>query len=195
MQELRPDTRIALIKYSRGGTSLDVEGAGEYGSWAPEFEGGEGEGMGINQYDHFLATVENALSATDIDGDGVEDTLIPSGIIWMQGESDAVFTEEIALRYEANLTQMMNLIRDAFGSSRIPVVIGRISDSGDTDDGVVWTFGEIVRTAQASFVDKDGTAALVTSTDNYSYSDPWHYDSEGFMDLGRQFADALVEIN
>ena len=191
MRELRPDARISIIKYSRGGTSLDIEGV--YGTWAPEYEGGEGEGVGINQYDHFLATVENALSVTDIDGDGVEDVLIPSGIVWMQGESDAG-TEEIALRYEANLTQMMALIRTAFGASEMPVVIGRISDSGRDDDGIVWTYGDIVRTAQASFVERDGHAALVTSTDDYEYSDPWHYDTAGFIDLGRQFAEALVSI-
>jgi iduronate 2-sulfatase len=39
----------------------------------------------------------------------------------------------------------------------------------------------------------DENAALVTSTDNYGYSDPWHYNSAGYLDLGRQFADALVE--
>jgi hypothetical protein len=34
-------------------------------------------------------------------------------------------------------------------------------------------------------------AALVTTTDTYGYSDPWHYDSSGYLDLGKQFAVAM----
>ena len=33
-----------------------------------------------------------------IDGDGPDDKLVPSGVVWMQGESDADVTEEIAER-------------------------------------------------------------------------------------------------
>ena len=51
-----------------------------------------------------------------------------------------------------------------------------------------------VREAQAAFVEKDARAALVTSTDDYGYSDPYHYDTAGYIDLGRQFADALHEL-
>ena len=50
--------------------------------------------------------------------------------------------------------------------------------------GKVWHFGQIVRQAQADFVRKDKHAAIVISTDEYKYSDPWHYDSAGYLDLG-----------
>jgi hypothetical protein len=30
---------------------------------------------------------------------------------------------------------------------------------------------------------------------NYKYSDPWHYDSEGYIDLGKKFAEAAYRIN
>ena len=36
------------------------------------------------------------MAVKDINGDGVEDVLVPSGILWMQGESDADKTEQIA---------------------------------------------------------------------------------------------------
>jgi hypothetical protein len=48
-----------------------------------------------------------------------------------------------------------------------------------------------VHRAQADFVTQDENAALVETTDAYGYSDPWHYDSPGYLDLGRQFADAV----
>ena len=111
LQQLYPNRNIAIIKYSRGGTSIDQEAAGTYGCWEADFFKPEATHPGINQYDHFLATVRGAFSARDIDGDGKDDALIPSGIVWMQGESDAEFTEAIANRYSANLKRLMDLIR------------------------------------------------------------------------------------
>jgi hypothetical protein len=192
--EREPDAKIAIIKYSRGGSSIDRAAAGEYGCWDPDFPD---TGRGVNQYDHFLATLRNALSVDDIDGDGQRDTLVPKGIVWMQGESDASHSEKIALRYEENLGRLMDLIRAALREPDLPVVIGRISDSGmdeDEQDGRVWDHGDIVRDAQASFAADDGCAALVTSTDGYGYSDPWHYDSAGYLDLGGRFAEAILGL-
>jgi hypothetical protein len=196
LRELHPDQPIAIIKYSRGGTSIDQAAAGGFGCWEPDFEGGEGEGQGINQYDHFLAAIRYAHSSHDIDGDGTEDTLTPAGIVWMQGESDAAYTPEIAAKYEANLKRLMDLIRAALRTDDLPVVIGRISDSHQGANGAaIWTHGDIVRQLQADYCQHDGAAALVTSTDEYGYSDPYHYDSPGYIDLGIKFADTLESLS
>lgn len=195
LKELAPKENIALIKISRGGTSIAIEAAGNFGCWDPDYEKGMGKGQGINQYDHFLAGMKRALQTRDIDQDGETDTLVPAGIVWMQGESDAVYTEEIARKYEANLRRLMDLIRATMYTDDLPVVIGRISDSGNHPDGKVWKYGDIVRAAQASFVKKDKHAALVTSTDDYGYSDRWHYNSAGYLDLGRKFAQALWKLH
>ena len=192
MKELHPDRNIALIKYSRGGTSIDERAARFFGSWEADYIGGAGAGMGVNQYDHFLATLRYAFSESDIDGDGEVDRLIPAGILWMQGESDAG-TAKVARRYERNLKRLMDLIRAALRSDDLPIAIGRISDSGNDEiDGKVWNYGGIVRQAQQDFVDSDVAAVIVTSTDGYGYSDPYHYDSPGYIDFGRKFAEALA---
>ena len=78
----RDDEKIAIIKYSFGGTSL-FPGAG-YGDWNPDQ-------MRRNHYDNALSTINNAFEIKDINGDGRLDKLIPHGIIWMQGESDAEY--------------------------------------------------------------------------------------------------------
>ncbi len=186
LKEIYPDRNIAIIKYSRGGTSIDADApaATRFGCWAPDWDGGEGDGKGINQYDHFLATMAAARADSDIDDDGQKDRLIPSGIVWMQGESDAQ-TKDVADKYEANLTMLMALIRKSLGDQSTRIVIGRITD------WKVWTHGDVVRAAQASFVEEDKNAALVKTTDNYGNSDPWHYDTAGYLDLGKQFADAF----
>ena len=192
MKKLYPNSNIAIIKYSRGGTSIHKDAAGNFGCWEPDYINESKSNKYVNQYDHFLATVRNATAVSDIDKDGQPDKLVPCGIVWMQGESDANYTEAIAKSYEANLKRLMDLIRAAFRADDMPVVIGRISDSGK--DKKIWKHGDVVRQAQKDYVEKDVAAALVTSTDSYGYSDPWHYDSKGYVDLGVQFAKALNGI-
>ena len=194
LRELSPGAGIALVKYSRGGTSIDERAARWFGSWEADFTGGPQAHAGINQYDHFLATLRHAFAVRDIDGDGEDDVLAPAGIVWMQGESDAAATAAIAECYEPNLKRLMDLIRAALRADDLPVVIGRISDSGRDYDGRVWNHGAVVRRAQQAFVDSDPAAAIVTSTDGYGYSDPYHYDTAGYLDLGKQFADALHRL-
>lgn len=189
MKKMYPGQNIALIKYSRGGTSIHIDAASTFGCWDPDYT----KGSGNNQYDHFLATVKNAFSIQDIDGDGEKDELIPAGILWMQGESDA-HDLEIASQYANNLKRLMDLIRAAFRTDDLPVVIGRISDSGNDSDGKVWNFGNVVRWQQAKFANQDGNAALVTTTNNYGYSDKWHYDSAGYIDFGKQFAREMQRL-
>jgi hypothetical protein len=189
LQALYPGEKIAFIKYSRGGTSLDSTVARHFGSWEPDYRGKNG----INQYDHFLKTLNQALAATDIDGNGITDHLIPSGIVWMQGESDAA-NEEVARKYEVHLKRMMDLIRAALRQDDIPVVIGKISDSWNNTEGKVWKYGELVQHAQETFVRSDERAAIIRSTRYYAYSDPWHYNSAGYIDLGQQFAEALYKL-
>ncbi len=190
LQQRFPDYGIALIKYSKGGTSIDCRAAQDYGCWDPDFN----EKNGVNQYDHFLATVRHAMHQHDIDGDGTEDRLIPAGIVWMQGESDAAHTADIAFAYEHHLHRLMDLMRAAFRTDDLPVIIGRISDSGQDDDGMVWNYGEIIRAAQAEVARKDPAASLIIATDRYGYSDKWHYDGAGYIDLGRRFAEALAGL-
>ncbi|HKL38856.1 MAG TPA: sialate O-acetylesterase [Bacteroidales bacterium] len=191
LQRLYPDEQIALIKYSRGGTSIDSAAAGSAGCWEPDYRGHSG----INQYDHFLATVRHAMADEDINDDGRKDCLIPQGIIWMQGESDAAFTQEIAGHYYAHLKRLMNLMRATFRQDDLPVAVGKISDSWNDKDGKVWDHGDLVQYAEEKFVRQDAFAAIVRTTRYYDYSDPWHYDSEGYIDLGGQFARAIYRLN
>jgi hypothetical protein len=189
MQKLYPNDKIAIIKYSRNGTSIDSLAAREHGCWEPDFKSKNG----INQYDHYLSTLKNAYKVNDIDGDGKTDALIPSGIVWMQGESDAL-TKDIAERYLFNLKRLMDLIRASLLTDDLPVVIGKISDSGDIEGGKVFPYAELIQYAQEEYVKNDENAAIVRDTKNYGYSDRWHYDSKGYIDLGERFANEIYKL-
>lgn len=190
IQELYPNEKIAIIKYSKGGTSIDST-AGQYaGCWEPDYR----TGAGINQYDHCLATIDNAFRTKDINGDGIEDYLLPTGIIWMQGESDGN-NEAVALRYYSNLKRLMELIRASLHDGDLPIVLGKISDSWNDKDGKVWDFGELVQYAQEKYARTDKNTDIVRTTRYYKYTDKWHYDSEGYIDLGEKFAEAIYQLN
>lgn len=191
LAELRPAEHIAIIKYAKGGTAIDARAGASAGNWDP-FMNAEGTANPtINQHDHALATIREALKARDIDGDGAEDTLVPAGIVWMQGESDAA-RFDVAADYADNLARLAALFRAALRDGDLPFVVGRISDRGVRDGTArVWKFGDTIRDAQAAFAEADPRAALVTSTNGYGYSDPYHYDTAGYLDLGRAFAEAV----
>ncbi|MDD5151264.1 MAG: sialate O-acetylesterase [Flavobacterium sp.] len=191
LQELYPNQKLAFIKYARNGSSIDSIGTSSFGAWEPDFKGGKG----MNQYDYFLKTVNNAMAVKDINGDGVEDVLIPSGIIWMQGESDADKTEAIANQYYSNLKRLMDLMRATFRNNDLPIVIGKISDSGDIEGGKVWKFGELVQYGQEKFAATQPNVAIVRTTNSYKYTDRYHYDNNGFIDLGKQFAIKIFLLN
>jgi Carbohydrate esterase, sialic acid-specific acetylesterase len=184
VQELYPNQKFALIKYSRDGSSIDSAGTKSFGCWEPDFK----LGKGTNQYDYFLKTVTGAMAVKDINGDGIEDILVPAGIIWMQGESDADKTETIANNYYVNLKRLMDLMRATFRNNDLPIVIGKISDSGSDPDGKVWDYCELVQYGQEKFIKLDKNTNIVRSTSKYQYSDKWHYNSDGYIDLGNEFA-------
>ena len=186
---LNPDSNIAIIKYSRGGTSL-LEGASGYGNWEPDSELGDG----INQYDHALTTIRNALSHSDIDQDGDVDALVPAGIVWMQGEADAYDNPVAARAYRDNLKRMMDLFRAALRSDDLPVVIGRIIDSGRDEDGLLMDYSPIVQQAQLDYASTDRCAALVDIGDDISWSDDWHYGTADYLRLGKAFANAADRL-
>jgi hypothetical protein len=189
MQALYPKDKIAIIKYSKGATSIDAVTSRKSSCWEPDYK----SETGINQYDNFLKTLRLALKVKDINADGKEDYLLPSGIVWMQGEADA-HDEDVALRYGANLKRLMDLIRASFRSADLPVVLGKISDSGKNAEGKVWEYGELVQYAQEKFAKEDENAGIVRSTKNYEYSDKWHYNSAGFIDLGVKFAEEMDRL-
>lgn len=170
-----------------GGASIDSTAARQYGSWDPNFSG-------INQYDNFLTTLRFAFETSDIDENGIKDNLVPSGIIWMQGESDALFKES-AINYYYNLKRLLNLFRAALLKKDMPIVIGMISDSGKTENGKSLRYCELVQYAQEQFVVTDKWASIVRSTKSYKFLDAYHFTSIGYIDLGIKFAEAINQLN
>lgn len=189
LQKAFPNQNIAIIKYAVGGTGLHLKTG--YDNWSPDFTDGDSQ----NQYDYALNTINNAYQNRDIDGDGVMDTLIPAGIVWMQGEADAHTSPQSANVYFANLKRLMTLLRAAFRKDDIPVLVGKITDSQMGEEDIM-PYIDVVHAAQSLFVEQDVCAGYMTDIDNYQHNpkDPWHYKSQGYIDMGKDFANVFIKL-
>jgi hypothetical protein len=165
-----PDEKIALVKYAFGGTSLAVD-------WRPPGAGGQTGTL----YLSFLQNVADALAS-------LEPQYEPNiaGMCWMQGEADSDDID-MANAYEQNLVFFIQDLRDHFGLPRMPFVIGQISEAP------VWTYGQIVRTAQLNVSRTVPNTAMVITSDQWLV-DQWHYDSAGQIVIGQRFAGAMLEL-
>ncbi|MGI9392802.1 MAG: sialate O-acetylesterase [Parvibaculales bacterium] len=183
--ELNPNSKIAIIKYARGATAL--YNTKERNNWAEDFEG-------LNQYDYALDTIRNAFAISDIDGDGERDTLIPSGIIWMQGEADSRWVES-SNAYKDNLQRLMNALRAALRLDDVPVVIGKTSNAITKRGKPKLAYGHIVQEKQKEFAENDVCAHLVSEIDDYKMlPDNLHYTSKSYLRMGEDFAKAVHRL-
>ncbi|QNN23470.1 sialate O-acetylesterase [Planctomycetales bacterium ZRK34] len=169
---------VAVIKYANGGTNL-------YSQWAA---GGDATTTGDGaEYVTFQNTVVAGLAA--LAAAHPADTIQLSGMVWMQGESDAGNTT-YANAYAANLAAFIADVRLTFGAD-LPFVIGRLS-SGQT--AINATNLQTLRDAQNTVAAADALTGLV-DTDTFSLkSDHLHFDPAGQQSLGSAFAEELLTL-
>jgi len=170
MAQAQPGEKIALIKYALGGTCI-------YDYWRPPSAGGT-IGMFYTGFINFVNTALNALDAA------YEPEIV--GMIWMQGEQDAVY-EYSALVYEQNLTYLIGDFRNEFDVANMPFVIGQIHD-------VAWPYSHIVRPAQVNVGQTVPNTAVFDTLDIPIYIPHGHYTTEGQIILGQRFAKAMGEL-
>lgn len=160
-----PDQNIAIVKVGYGATTLAVD-------WNPDSPGA--------RYTDLLNAVNTAMAELSV---GYDAEL--TGMLWMQGESDAL-NLGYAQAYETNLKNFILSVREDLGVAELPFVIGQISEAP------AWTYGSIVRQAQAD-VARELSATLMISTADLSLISN-HYDAAGQMALGSRFAGAMLAL-
>lgn len=111
MAARRDGRRVAIIKVSRGGTSLVRD-------WDPEFTNEDA------LYKLLIQTVTDALAEMADNGD----TGHLRGMVWHQGESDRNSTV-----YADRLAAFIQHVRDDLGQPALPLVIGEVFDNGGRD--------------------------------------------------------------
>ncbi|MFH5831677.1 sialate O-acetylesterase [Halalkalibaculum sp. DA384] len=178
---------VALLKYARSGSSIHPETPDDWGCWDPDVED-------VNQWTHFKYHYRRAVSRAGRDRDGEVLKLSPAGILWVQGESDAAYTKEIAEAYEENLEKIIGRMRKLTGHPQLPVVIAGVSETGREEGRPALPWAGIVRQAQEKVAGNDACAAFVRPPEGHGWIDPWHYDSQTYIELGRRMAEAMAEL-
>jgi hypothetical protein len=105
------DKKIALIKYTEGGTSLAKD-------WNPDVKD--------RLYEAFLVHTRKSLKALKDAGH----TYTVHGMIWHQGESDAALTADA---YEKLLTTFIERLRKDLELPNLVFGIGEVYDNGKRD--------------------------------------------------------------
>lgn len=165
----RPGEPIALIKGSKGGTSLAKD-------WKPG-KAGEPDTQGPC-YRNFIETIH--LACKDLDSRG--DTYTLRGVLWHQGEDDVRSTAE---QYQQMLTQFIARIREDVKQPDLPFVIGEVYDNGKRDT---------VRAAQRATPSAVPHTAFVSADGLKTWDHGTHFDAESQLTMGSRFADAMAKL-
>lgn len=178
-----PDWKIALFKYAKGGSAIHSGIPKDWGTWDSDSQ----TRKSTNQWTHFKHHYQQALRNWS-----GEETLKPAAILWLQGESDASFSREIANAYSANLKRLIQNMRLLAGDPELPALIGRISHPGGAQPPPFMPWVEQIQQAQEMFVSEDPQSALIVPAREPGWQDEWHYDSRTYLELGEQFAKAFM---
>ena len=169
MLEARKDRPLALIKGSKGGTSL----ARDWNPGSKDDPNSQGP-----CYRNFIETV--ALACKELERRG--DTYEMRGVLWHQGESDANSPAE---KYQRELTSLVRRLREDLGKPDLPVVIGEVFDNGKRD---------AVRTAQKAAAKSIPHTAFAPAGGLKTWDHGTHFDAASQLTLGRRFAEAMLQL-
>lgn len=192
----------ALIQYTNRPIGLIRLGTGKSipVAWDPELNNSEGRSSKQRFY------VYDALIRRVISGGGYGKL---KGMIWYQGESDAVEYPSASKDYKQNLIRFIRGIRQDTGNFDLPIVVVQLSrligggvpgQSGQSDGGEVmqdmfrtYTLAwERVREAQRDVANEMENVYLVSTVDLYQMTDPIHLDFEAHERLAKRLAEVAA---
>ena len=162
-----PSRNVAIIKITRGGTSLST-------NWDPA--GGDNF-----MWQTFANKVPEALAALTAGGD----TVNLRGMFWHQGESDGSNPT-----YQADLVEFIAAVRSLVGTPDLPFAMGELERDGDTLTVKGRTYQQ---TTMANVADADPNAIVVSSADLVTM-DGTHFTSPSYITFGERFAEAFHDL-
>ncbi|MGJ8697520.1 MAG: sialate O-acetylesterase [Verrucomicrobiaceae bacterium] len=169
LSKAQPEKHFALIKGSKGGTSLRAD-------WKPGLNG-KPDTQGPC-YRNFIETITLAKAALKKDGH----TATLRGLIWHQGESDSKATAE---RHQGRLTQFIARIREDLGEPNLPIVLGQVVDNDKRDN----VRAAIFKTSQSI-----PHCGLASAKDLTTWDPGTHFDAKSQLLLGQRFAEAMLKL-
>ena len=170
-----PDDVCLVLKSAQGGQPIRRW----YKDWKPaKGEGPKADGL---LYDKLMQVVKKGV------GDKKYDTVT---FVWMQGERDA--KERHGEVYEKSFAGLVTQLSRDLGRDDVNFVIGRLSDCLNKKPGK--SHWMEVRDAQVAVAEKNPRGAWVDTDDLNGPKDGLHYNKEGYVELGKRFAEAAIAL-
>ena len=172
LHELFPNDDVYLVKEGISSADLAVD-------WNPN-----GTGWVYNRFKERVNAALANLRAAGLDPE-------IAGMIWMQGESDAL-NSSYAQSYAANLENFIGKVRSDFDAPEMPFVMGRILPYYDTAPA---GGNATVRLVQETIQNQPGIGKVTwIDTDDLQLAYGGHYGTQGQLDLGVRFADEFAPV-
>ena len=169
MLKAQPESKLALIKGSKGGTNLRAD-------WKPGVRGDK-ESQGP-LYRDFIETIQLATAELTKRGD----TYTIRGLLWHQGEADKKMKAKI---YARRLDELIQRIREDVGAPDLPVVVGEVFDNGKRDS---------VREATQNVAKASPTIGLATCEGTKTFDPGTHFDAASQLLMGSRYAEQMLKL-
>lgn len=165
--DLDPNVTVGLIPCAVGGSPIDT--------WKP---GGYHSQTKSHPYDDCLRRVSVALETGTL-----------KGILWHQGESDS--NAQKAPLYRQELNELIARFRHEFDAPNVPFIAGQMGQFVERP----WDeYRKQVDAVHRSLVGNVPMTAFVSSDGLGHRGDQVHFDSAGYRELGKRYADVYLEM-
>ena len=171
-----PNTKIKLIKFAVGGTSLFA--------WAPRWNPAKASSTGNASAGPLF---KKLIKTVNIQFNGKNAKL--AGILWMQGEADAKYLPA-AKQYAGNLNRFINALRSKLHSPNALFIMGSVNPPL-----ALFPSTPIVQKAQQVSARRIRNLRLIKTDDLGKRSDHVHYNTSGQIELGKRFARAYLRTH
>jgi len=168
-----PNTRIKLIKFAVGGTSLFA--------WDPTWNAAKAR---TTRNASAGPLFKKLLKTVSIQFDPKKSKL--AGILWMQGEADAKYLTA-AKQYAGNLNRFVNALRSKLKSPNALFIMGSVNPPIN-----IFPSTPIVQNAQRVSASRIRNLRLIKTDDLGKRNDHVHYNTSGQLELGKRFARAYL---
>ena len=174
---------VIIVKSARGGQPIR--------RWYKDWQPLEGSGPGDQPdlYDTLLNRVNVSIE---------KENIATVTFIWMQGERDA--REKLGEVYEKSLIGLYNQLCTDLDRKDIDFIIGRLSDFDMMNEK--YPHWEMIRDIQVKVAESNPRFAWINTDDlNDGYNrkgkeikDDLHMSAEGYVEMGKRFADTSIQI-
>lgn len=171
-----PNTKIKLIKFAVGGTSLFA--------WDPKWNASKAKSTRNASAGPLF---KKLVKTVKIQFNGEDSKL--AGVLWMQGEADAKYPIA-AQQYAVNLKRFVSALRSELKSPDAMFFVGSINPPLN-----LFPSAPIVQQAQQSAVSHIRNLRLIRTEDLSKRNDHLHYNTKGQLELGKRFARAYLKTH